>query len=436
VVELERERDGWKELHAGAHQSWRDIMDQFNASGKRVVELGEALATSKAEFLEQWEGWKRRGARIAELEAQLAGAHEVIDRVAAYCVVRSDGTARRIGQIVSKWTDGAFTPLPPARPEAAHATPHAASQVRSKSVLRREAVQRGEPVPGDGPGPTYLPGFQHPPAPPIDPVPLVGVNQPAGGKGEPGPFVPFERYTPPAPPPEPKGEVCERCGKRGIIVPVTVVPIDGPVGRIDLLCLDCAETPEPREVPGPVAPGGGGAAEPLYQWVPRFDLDAANERARIAEACLAGSYRDDKDFAEAIRVEHQRIEAERDAALASAAAMREAWEGLDAALSDYFDAYGLEHDEGCPEDDTCDCADATALNRADKKFRDALTAAPSDYAARVRAEARAAAIEECRQQVRLIRPIWFGYADAFEDLDRSLAALAAPPSPTKEPTDG
>jgi hypothetical protein len=244
VVELESERDDWKELHAGAHQSWQGLMERVSEhdSRRRAAEI---------------EARDAKG-RVAELEAQLAG--KGTGPLCAMCG-HQDWQHHSDGYLAGGPVDWGRcrartcnceeyeAPSSSPAPEAVHATPHADSQVRSKSVLRREAVQRGEPVPGDGPGPTYLPGFQHPPAPPPEPkeVPgpvAIGINLPGEGKGEPGPVVPFERYPPP------EGE-CERCGSRGFVWPVTVVPIDGPVGRIDLLCLDCAETPEPREVPGP-----------------------------------------------------------------------------------------------------------------------------------------------------------------------------------------
>jgi hypothetical protein len=147
--------------------------------------------------------------------------------------------------------------------------------------------------------------------------------------------------------------VCE--GKReGIVCPVTVVPIDGPVGRIDLLCLDCAKAPEPKEVPGPVAPGGGGAAEPLYQWVPRPDLDAAHARVAELKAMVL--------------------------------------------------------------------ADAVS------------STVSQDYLARLRAEARAEAIEECAKVAEGLR--WSATCEEPNRVARAIRALAAPPSPTKEPTDG
>jgi hypothetical protein len=326
-----------------------------------------------------------------------------------------------------------------------------------------------------------------------------------------------------AQPPDPKGEVCERCGKRGIVAPVTVVPIDGPVGRIDLLCRDCAEVPEPKGVPGPVAPGGGGAAEPLYQWVPRSDLDAANarilaandeceyaiklgreaakerdaanERARIAEAALAGSYREDKDFAEAIWVEHQRIEAERDAALATIDRWKRNTQDSDSAIAKLTaerdlwkttsDAHAMVLLTTEQERDAA-LASAAGMREALAKlwqyvnkhcgdwYMDAerrtiatliegpggaLSAAPSDYLARVRAEALRGALPKCngrwsggsgghRQHepcgataTWFDPPYWYCEEHVHDDevevyvMDwRDAIRALAPPSPTKEPS--
>jgi chromosome segregation ATPase len=265
------------------------------------------------------------------------------------------------------------------------------------------------------------------------------------------------------------------------------------------------------------------------EMVPRSDLDAANARAERAE-------RNNTKQLDSIDAHRRRIEqleaernafkadannggevcakllAERDAALASAAAMREAWEGFSAALGDYFDVYGVEHKDGCPEDDTCDCDCVSAINRAEAKVRAALSpTAPSDYLARVkkleqenfalhdglrgwkaecakaeerakvadetraaihevsalvdgidrdccgtlaervkatlarvRAEARASAIEEVLRhcegtlkniQDRIVWSSWTAVARSIVmDIMRVVRALAAAPSPTKEPT--
>lgn len=36
----------------------------------------------------------------------------------------------------------------------------------------------------------------------------------------------------------------------------------------------------------------------------------------------------------------------------------------DKAMRDYFEWHGAEHDDGCPQDDTCECPRVVQLNRA------------------------------------------------------------------------
>ena len=57
--------------------------------------------------------------------------------------------------------------------------------------------------------------------------------------------------------------------------------------------------------------------------------------------------------------------AERDAILVAASAMR-------AALSEHVHVHGFEHEDDCPEDDTCACPLVLAVNEADAALRSAL----------------------------------------------------------------
>jgi hypothetical protein len=47
--------------------------------------------------------------------------------------------------------------------------------------------------------------------------------------------------------------------------------------------------------------------------------------------------------------------------------MRVAW-------SEHVHQHGFEHEEGCPEDDTCECPLVVAVNRSDAEYRAALAA--------------------------------------------------------------
>jgi hypothetical protein len=205
----------------GGRVVWRKL-GKRHTRGKGRVRWKRALRAAD-HFREQAE--LRRGssdvlaeqlrARVAELEAQLAGAP----------------TPRQIAEAIVKRFGG-----------------HLSIEVRTADLIDcisrtvpREAAQRGEPVAGNGPMRLPCQACGH----------RVTAHVVDDEERRECDMCACRQYiAPPAPPPEPNGE-CDRCGKRGLVVPVTVVPIDGPVGRIDLLCLDCAETPEPREVPGP-----------------------------------------------------------------------------------------------------------------------------------------------------------------------------------------
>ena len=57
---------------------------------------------------------------------------------------------------------------------------------------------------------------------------------------------------------------------------------------------------------------------------------------------------------------------------AGAVAMRGALREMDVALTVYFAEAGSDHEDGCPEDDTCGCAHLAPLNRASVSLHRAL----------------------------------------------------------------
>jgi hypothetical protein len=77
-------------------------------------------------------------------------------------------------------------------------------------------------------------------------------------------------------------------------------------------------------------------------------------------------------FAEADRLTLG-IVRERDDAQARATRAEGALRGLNAAVENLIDAQGFDHEDGCPEDDTCDCPVAIQLNAAGSTAREVIT---------------------------------------------------------------
>jgi hypothetical protein len=67
------------------------------------------------------------------------------------------------------------------------------------------------------------------------------------------------------------------------------------------------------------------------------------------------------------------IESALSAAEARATRAEGALRGLNAAVENLIDAQGFDHEDGCPEDDTCDCPVAVQLNAAGSTAREVIT---------------------------------------------------------------
>jgi hypothetical protein len=77
------------------------------------------------------------------------------------------------------------------------------------------------------------------------------------------------------------------------------------------------------------------------------------------------------------------------AAEARATRAEGALRGLNAAVENLIDAQGFDHEDGCPEDDTCDCPVAVQLNEAGSTAREVITDA-NDRARALAGEAQKA----------------------------------------------